>query len=47
MVASCASPEPTAMKQADKLETKELTADNEAIEADATSSDADGPSSSG
>ena len=35
------------MKQADKLETKELTADNEAIEADATSSDADGPSSSG
>ena len=35
-----------AMKQADKLEKKELTADNEAIEADATS-DADGPSSSG
>ena len=36
-----------AMKQADKVERKELKADNEAIEADAASSDADDPSSSG
>jgi hypothetical protein len=35
------------MKQADELEKKELTADNQAIEADATSSDADGAAPAG